>query len=113
MFVQKAPAASIDTLAKAILELKNSEVGIKNIGIRHGEKLYEVLVTREEMSKTEDLGDYFRIKADNRDLNYEQYISNGDSKLDMVEEYNSHNTRRLDAEEMKKLLGKLDCFKEE
>lgn len=111
LFVQKAPAATIDVLAQAVKELKNSECDIKNIGTRHGEKLYEVLVTQEEMLKAEDLGDYFRIPADNRDLNYDKFTSKGNDNLDDVKEYNSHNTNRLDVEGMKKLLLKLDLFK--
>ena len=112
LFVQKAPAATIDTLAKAIVELKgNKDTRIINIGTRHGEKLYEVLVTKEDMLKAEDLGDYYRIPADNRDLNYDNYINKGSSKLNNVEEYDSHNTKRLDVEEMKALLKKLDLFK--
>lgn len=111
LFVQKAPAATIDVLAQAVKELKNSNAEIQHIGSRHGEKLYEVLVTKEEMVGAEDLGDYFRIPADNRNLNYAKYENNGDKKLDVVEEYNSHNTKRLDVEGMKKLLLKLDLFK--
>ena len=112
LFVQKAPAATIDTLAKAIIELKgNDNTKIVYIGTRHGEKLYEVLVTKEDMVKSEDLGNYFRIPADNRDLNYDRYINKGNNKLNEVEEYNSHNTERLDVEGMKKLLKKLDEFK--
>jgi len=110
LFVQKAPAATIDTLAQAVKELKNSSLPIKNIGTRHGEKLYEVLVTKEEMLNAEDLDDYYRIPSDNRDLNYAKYEVNGNSSLDNVEEYNSHNTNRLDVEGMKKLLLKLDLF---
>ena len=112
LFVQKAPAATIDTLAKAIVELKgNKDTKIINIGTRHGEKLYEVLVTKEDMLKAEDLGDYYRIPADNRDLNYDNYINKGSSELNNVEEYDSHNTKRLNVEEMKTLLKKLDLFK--
>lgn len=111
LFVQKAPAATIDVLAQAVKELKNSDAEIKHIGSRHGEKLYEVLVTKEEMINAEDLGDYFRIPADNRNLNYAKYENNGDKYLDTVTEYNSHNTERLDVEGMKKLLQKLDLFK--
>lgn len=111
LFVQKAPAATIDVLAQAVKELKGSDAPIKHIGSRHGEKLYEVLVTKEEMVGAEDLGDYFRIPADNRNLNYAKYENNGDKNLDKVEEYNSHNTGRLDVEGMKKLLLKLDLFK--
>ena len=111
LFVQKAPAATIDTLAKAVVELKGKEdTKIINIGTRHGEKLYEVLVTKEDMIKAEDLGGYYRIPADNRDLNYDRYISKGTDKLDEAEEYNSHNTERLDVKGMKELLMKLEMF---
>lgn len=112
LFVQKAPAATIDVLAKAIINLKgNKDTKVNIIGSRHGEKLYEVLVTKEDMVKAEDMGDYFRIPADNRDLNYDRYVSKGNKKLDKVEEYNSHNTKRLDVKGMEKLLKKLDLFK--
>ena len=111
LFVQKAPAATIDTLAKAIFELKGKKAEIKNIGARHGEKLFEVLVTKEDMTKAIDETDYYRIPADNRDLNYDKYVSNGDSQALIKEEYNSHNTERLDVEGMKNLLLKLELFK--
>lgn len=111
LFVQKAPAATIGVLAEAIKELKNSNVGIRNIGERHGEKLYEVLVTTEEMVNAVDLGDYYKIPSDNRTLNYAKYESTGKVDLYKTEEYNSHNTERLDIEGMKKLLLKLDLFK--
>ena len=111
LFVQKAPAATIGVLAQAVKELKGVDTPIKNIGTRHGEKLYEVLVTTEEMVNAEDLGNYYRIPADNRDLNYERYTSSGNKKLEGTTEYNSHNTERLDVEGMKKLLLKLDLFK--
>jgi UDP-glucose 4-epimerase len=110
LFVQKAPAATIEVLANAVKELKNSKSEIKHIGTRHGEKLYEVLVTKEEMVGAEDLGDYFRVPADNRNLNYAKYVNTGDKDLDKVEEYNSHNTKRLDINGMKELLKKLDLF---
>ena len=110
LFVQKAPAATIDTLAKAIFELKGKKAEIKNIGARHGEKLFEVLVTKEDMTKAIDETDYYRIPADNRDLNYDKYVSNGDSQALIKEEYNSHNTERLDVEGMKNLLLKLELF---
>ena len=110
LLVQKAPAATIDTLAKAIIELKHADTGINYIGTRHGEKLYEVLVTKEEMVRAEDLGDYFRICADNRDLNYDKFFTKGNKKVEIAEEYDSHNTRRLDVEGMKELLLKLDLF---
>ena len=110
LFVQKAPAATIETLAKAVLELKPSEAGISYIGTRHGEKLYEVLVTSEEMVRAEDMGGYYRISADNRDLNYDKYFSKGNRKIEQAEEYDSHNTERLDVEGMKNLLLKLNLF---
>ena len=108
LFVQKAPAATIETLAKAILELKGSQAGCTCIGTRHGEKLYEVLVTSEEMLRAEDLPGFFRIAADNRDLNYDNYFSKG--KQNLAEAYHSHNTERLDVEGMKQLLRKLKLF---
>jgi UDP-glucose 4-epimerase len=111
LFVQKAPAATVEILAKAIQELKERDTGIKNIGIRHGEKLYEVLVTKEEMINAIDMGDYYRIPADNRNLNYQMYTCKGNKELEEIEEYNSHNTKRLDIEGMKSLLKKLDLFK--
>ncbi len=110
LFVQKAPAATIGTLAQAICELKDPDHEIKYIGTRHGEKLYETLVTKEEMLAAEDCGDYYRIKADKRDLNYQKYEITGDKKVEKLEDYNSHNTERLDVEGMKKLLKKLKEF---
>lgn len=104
LFVQKSPAATIGTLAKAILELTGAQNEIQIIGTRHGEKLYETLVNKEDMAKAEDLGSYYRIRADNRDLNYEKYFSEGDSKIDELEDYHSHNTYRLNVEEMRELL---------
>lgn len=112
LFVQKAPAATIDTLAQAVLALKKSNVGCTCIGIRHGEKLYETLVTAEEMLRAEDLPGYFRIPADNRDLNYDNYFSKGDRNLTDISAYTSHNTRRLDVGEMKELLKTLSLFSE-
>lgn len=112
LFVQKAPAATIDTLAKAVKELKHSDVPINCIGTRHGEKLYEVLVTKEEMVNAVDMGGYYRIPADNRNLNYQKYVDQGNANLDKIEDYNSHNTQRLDIEGMKELLLKLDLFKD-
>jgi UDP-glucose 4-epimerase len=111
LFVQKAPAATIETLAEAVKQLKKSDLPIKNIGTRHGEKLYEVLVTKEEMVNAIDLGDYYKIPADNRNLNYASYVSKGNVDFDKIEEYNSHNTKRLDVKGMKELLLKLDLFK--
>lgn len=110
LFVQKAPAATIDVLAKAIKELKKSDAGIKYIGERHGEKLFEVLVMKEEMLNAVDLGDYFKIPSDNRNLNYAKYETTGVKDMSKIEEYNSHNTKRLDVAEMKELLLKLDLF---
>lgn len=107
MFVQKAPAATIETLAQALKELYNSDSEIKLIGTRHGEKLYESLVNREEMVKAIDMVDYYRVPADNRDLNYDKYFSSGEPDMTKVEEYHSHNTKRLNVEETKKLLLKL------
>ena len=112
LFVQKAPAATIQTLAEAVLSLKKSDVGYTCIGTRHGEKLYEVLVTSEEMLRAEDMGNYFRIHADNRNLNYDNFFNKGNDKLSTIEQYHSHNTTRLDVEGMKKLLLKLDLFED-
>ena len=111
IFVQKAPAATIETLAKALKELYNADNEIKIIGTRHGEKLYESLVNREDMLKADDMGGYYRIPADNRNLNYEKYYSEGEKDISKVEEYHSHNTNRLDVENTKKLLLKLDFIK--
>ena len=110
LFVQKAPAATIDVLAKAILELKKSKSNPVYIGTRHGEKLYEVLVTQEEMTKSVDLGDFYKIPADNRNLNYDKFIEKGSKELILSESYHSHNTSRLDLDGMKKLVLKLDLF---
>jgi UDP-N-acetylglucosamine 4,6-dehydratase/5-epimerase len=107
IFVQKAPAATIDTLAKAMLQLYGSKTEIKVIGTRHGEKLYETLINREDMVKAEDLGNYYRIPADNRDLNYAQYFSEGSPDVSKFDEYHSNNTHLLDIEEMKNMLLKL------
>ena len=106
LFVQKSPAATIQTLADALKELFKSDVQIENIGIRHGEKMHETLVTAEEMIKSEDFGEYYRIRADNRDLNYKKYFSEGQPN-NLFGEYNSDNTHRLDVYEMKKLLLEL------
>lgn len=110
LFVQKAPAATIETLAQAVLELKHSDLGTTIIGTRHGEKLFEVLVTAEEMMRAEDMPGFFRIPADNRDLNYDNYFSKGNPKFGKIEQYTSHNTHRLNVEEMKQLLLKLKLF---
>lgn len=113
IFVQKAPAATIETLAKALLEFYQAKNPIKVIGTRHGEKLYETLLTREEMVKAVDMGDYFRIPADNRDLNYGLYFNEGQKDITRIEEYNSHNTHRLDIDGMKKLLLKLPLIRKD
>jgi UDP-N-acetylglucosamine 4,6-dehydratase/5-epimerase len=113
IFVQKAPAATIGVLAQALFELYNTRAQIRTIGTRHGEKLFESLVNREEMAKAEDLGEYFRIPADTRDLNYGKYFSEGEEKVALVEEYTSHNTERLDVEGMKKLLLKLPLVRKD
>ena len=113
MFVQKAPGATIETLSKALLELYQSNSALKVIGTRHGEKLYESLLTKEEKLKAIDLDNYYRIPSDNRDLNYSNYISEGEDSTNDIEDYNSHNTNRLDVEGMKKLLLKLDFIKED
>ncbi len=110
LFVQKASAATIETLAQAILELKHSDLSTTIIGTRHGEKLFEVLVTAEEMMRAEDLPGFFRIPADNRDLNYDNYFSKGNPEFGKIEQYTSHNTHRLNVEEMKQLLLKLKLF---
>ncbi len=113
IFVQKAPAATIDTLAKALIDLYKSNSEIKYIGTRHGEKLYESLVSKEDMLHAEDMGDYFRIPADNRDLNYNKFVSEGTGSVGLVEDYHSHNTNILDLEGMKALLMKLPEIRED
>ncbi len=113
IFVQKSPAATIEVLAHALLELYNAGNEVKIIGTRHGEKLYETLVNREEMVKAEDLGNYFRIPADTRDLNYNRFFIEGESEIAQMEEYTSHNTHRLNINETKELLLKLDVVKSE
>ena len=113
IFVQKAPAATIDTLARAITQMLDKEDHqINVIGTRHGEKAFEALLSREEKACAEDLGDYFRVPADQRDLNYEKYIEDGNTKVVEYEDYNSHNTTRLDVEGMKKLLLKLEFIRD-
>jgi UDP-glucose 4-epimerase len=107
LFVNKAPAGTIGDLAQALKELCNADNEIKIIGTRHGEKLYETLCTREEMIKAEDMGGFYRIPADNRDLNYAQYFSEGESAISAIEDYNSHNTEQQDVEGIKKLLKTL------
>ena len=113
LFVQKAPASTVADLAQALKELFNSSVPINIIGTRHGEKLFESLISREEMAKAEDMGNYFRVPADNRDLNYAQYFTEGEEKVASFEDYTSHNTERLNVAQIKKLLLKLDFIREE
>lgn len=119
LFVQKAPAATLDVLAQALKELyakvdpRYGETEVKVIGTRHGEKLYETLVTREEMAKAIDMGEYYRIPCDSRDLNYDKYFTEGNEKVSEIEDYHSHNTARLDVEGMKRLLLKLRFIRED
>lgn len=113
IFVQKAPASTMGVLAAALKEIFTSEGKIRIIGTRHGEKLYESLISREEMAKATDMGDYYRVPADNRDLNYAQYYVEGDVKLSMTDDYTSHNTSQLDVEGVKRLLLKLDFIQEQ
>lgn len=119
LFVQKAPAATLDVLAEALkqtyakIDPKYGDTKVNPIGTRHGEKLYETLVTREEMAKAIDMGGYYRIPCDNRDLNYDKFFCEGDHKVELVEEYHSHNTTRLDVEGMKQLLLKLNFIRED
>jgi UDP-glucose 4-epimerase len=119
LFVQKAPAATLDVLAEALkqtyakVDPKYATTEVRVIGTRHGEKLYETLVTREEMAKAIDMGDYYRIPCDNRDLNYDKFFTNGNEEVSKIEDYHSHNTRRLDVEGMKELLLKLRFIRED
>jgi UDP-N-acetylglucosamine 4,6-dehydratase len=113
LFVNKAPAGTIGDLAKALKELCQADNEIKIIGTRHGEKLYETLCTREEMAKAEDMGAFYRIPADNRDLNYAKYFFEGEQSVSVFEDYHSHNTKQLDVEGMKKLLVKLALIRKE
>ena len=119
LFVQKAPSATLETLARALKETyakvdrKYLDTEVKVIGTRHGEKLYETLVTREEMVRAIDMGDYYRIPCDTRDLNYDKYFTKGNEEVSKVEDYHSHNTRRLDVEGMKELLLRLRFVRED
>ncbi len=113
LFVNKAPAATIGDLAKAIKDLASADSEVNIIGTRHGEKLYETLCTREEMVKAEDMGDFYRVPADNRDLNYSMYFSEGEKNLAEIEDYHSHNTERLNVEGVKNLISKLALVKKE
>lgn len=111
LFVQKAPAATLEILVNALVELYKFKSMIRIIGTRHGEKLYESLVTREEMAKSIDMGDYYRIPCDDRDLNYNKYFVDGEEKVSEFDDYHSHNTKRLNKEEMKELLLKLEILR--
>ena len=113
IFVQKAPASTVADLAQALKELFNSENYLRIIGTRHGEKLYESLVAREEMAHAHDMGDYYRIPADNRDLNYAKYFSEGEERISRLDDYTSHNTQLLNVEQVKTLLLKLDFIQEQ
>lgn len=113
LFVNKAPAATIGDLSKALMELAKVDNEIKIIGTRHGEKLYETLCTREEMVKAEDLGNFYRIPSDNRDLNYSMYYSDGEKNLTEIEDYHSHNTQRLDIKGVKDLISNLALVRKE
>lgn len=119
LFVQKAPAATLSTLATALKEVYAKvdpvygDTEVKVIGTRHGEKLYETLVTREEMAKAVDMGNYYRIPCDNRDLNYDKFFTEGSHKVEQVEKYHSHNTTRLDVEDMKEMLHRLNFIRED
>ena len=113
IFVQKAPASTVSDLAQALKEIFGKKTEIRTIGTRHGEKLYESLISREEMAHAEDMGGYYRIPADNRDLNYAKYFSDGEEVISHTDDYTSHNTTRLDVEQVKSLLLKLDFIKAE
>jgi UDP-glucose 4-epimerase len=112
IFVQKAPASTVEDLANALISLFSAESALRIIGTRHGEKLYETLVSREEMARVEDMGDYYRIPADNRDLNYDKYFSKGEKNITGMNDYTSHNTQLLNITEIKNLLKKLDFIQE-
>jgi UDP-glucose 4-epimerase len=111
IFVQKAPASTISDLTQAMLEIFQSTSDVKIIGTRHGEKLYESLISREEMAKSQDMGRYYRIPADNRDLNYRKYFVEGEEKISQMDDYTSHNTTRLTVPEVKSLVGELEYVK--
>lgn len=112
IFVQKSPASTVGDLAQAMHELLQSKSKLKIIGTRHGEKLYESLLSREEMARAHDLGPYYRIPADARDLNYDKYLSEGEASIPLFEDYTSHNTKRLDVDEIKRTLMNLEVFKQ-
>jgi UDP-glucose 4-epimerase len=113
IFVQKSPASTVGDLAQALKEIAGrADLETRLIGTRHGEKLYESLVSREEMARAVDLGDYYRIPADNRSLNYSKYFSEGEAEIALFDDYTSHNTHRLDVAGVRSLLSKLDYVKE-
>jgi UDP-N-acetylglucosamine 4,6-dehydratase len=112
IFVQKAPASTVGDLAEAMRQLLGKDSGVDVIGTRHGEKLYESLVSREEMARAEDLGGYYRIPADTRDLNYAKYFVEGETSISSIDDYTSHNTQRLSVDEVKKVLMNLDLVRE-
>lgn len=112
IFVQKAPASTVADLAKALMTLFPGKSSVRTIGTRHGEKLYETLVSREEMARVDDMGDYYRIPADNRDLNYAKYFSDGEERISNLDDYTSRNTRLLDVTQIETLLKKLDFIQE-
>lgn len=113
IFIKKAPACTVGDLAAALKEIFRSGVPVRSIGIRHGEKIYETLATTEELRRAEDMGDYFRVSMDGRDLNYNKYFTEGDKKEALLKDYTSHNTRRLNVKEIKELLLKLPEVKAE
>lgn len=113
LFVQKSPAATLKILAQSLINLYESHAKIRVIGTRHGEKLYESLVTREEMAKAEEIDNYYRIPCDDRDLNYNKYFVEGEEKISLCQDYHSHNTHLLDVNEMSKLLLKLEMIKKD
>jgi UDP-glucose 4-epimerase len=113
LFIQKAPASTVGDLAEALKQLFKSDSKIKIIGTRHGEKAHETLMTREEKAKAEDMGNYYRIPADTRDLNYDKFFDEGSKKLAKVEEYTSHNTTQLDIEGTKKKVLTVEYVKQE
>lgn len=113
LFIKKAPACTVADLAAALQNIFKSNVPIKNIGIRHGEKIYETLANKEELARSEDLGDYYRIISDDRDLNYNKYVSEGNNKITNIEDYTSHNTYRLNVKEVENLLLSLSEVQEE
>jgi UDP-glucose 4-epimerase len=113
LFIQKAPAATLNVLAKSLIDLYKSDVKVRVIGTRHGEKLYESLVTREEMAKAEDIDNYYRIPCDGRDLNYNKYFVEGEEKVSQYHDYHSHNTKQLDVNEMTQMLLKLQMIQED